>query len=216
MESGVAEKCLAFCQALTSSNQKFSLSLSIGQDNFNFCNKDLVTSSVLKKKKKSPSQIRREAKRKLERHQKENPEDTVKVFDGCSMSKCKGVSDFEEATCFKCPECELSFKTEKLMKIHIGKSHKSETLSTSEKERSTSPTNMSLALSPIQGTRDREEQEQDSGQLICTECSDLWGPPTAACSTASSREEQEKWKTLCSKCWTIFTTCPDYYRFIKY
>ena len=94
------------------------------------------------------------------------------------------------------------------------KSHKSETLSTPEKERRTSSMNMSLALSPILGSR--EEQEQDTGQLICTECSDLWGPPTAACSTASSREEQEKWKTLCSKCWTNFTTCPDYYRFIVY
>ena len=90
MESGVAEKCLAFCQALTSSNQKFSLSLSIGQDNFNFCNKDLVTSSVLKKKKKSPSQIRREVKRKLEKHQKEKPEDTVEVSDSYSRpSKSK-------------------------------------------------------------------------------------------------------------------------------
>ena len=76
------------------------------QDNFTFCNKDLVTSSVLKKKKKSPSQIWREAKRKLERHKKEKPEDTVKVSDSCSMSKFDGISDFEEATHFKCPECE--------------------------------------------------------------------------------------------------------------
>ena len=34
-------------------------------------------------------------------------------------------------------------------------------------------------------------------QLVCTECSDLWGPPTAARSTASS-EDLDKWKTLCS------------------
>ena len=74
MESGIAEKCLAFCQALTSSNHKFSLSLSIGQDNFNFCNKDLVKIPVFKKK--SPSQMRREAKRKLEREQKNQSEDT--------------------------------------------------------------------------------------------------------------------------------------------
>ena len=66
----------AFCQALTSSNHKFSLSLSIGQDNFNFCNKDLVKIPVFKKKKKSPSQMRREAKRKLEREQKNQSEDT--------------------------------------------------------------------------------------------------------------------------------------------
>ena len=196
MESGVAEKCLVFCQAPTSSNHKFSLSLSIGQDNLNVCNKDLVTSSVLKKKKKPTSQIRREAKRKLERQQKEKSEITAEVSEDSSKSKCEEVSDNEEAKLFKCPECELSFKTEKGMKIHIGKSHKSDTLSTPEKERNTSSMNMSLALSPIEGSRD--EKEQDSGQLVCTECSDLWGTPTAACSTASSREEREKWKTLCN------------------
>ena len=214
METGVVEKCLAFCQALTSSNHKFSLSLSIGKDHFNFCNKDMVSSSLIKKKKKSPSQMRREAKRKLEREQKDHLEDTVKVTDDSYKSKDEEVSDIEEAKLFKCTECELCFKTDKGLKIHIGKTHKSETISTPEKERGTSSRDMSLALSPIQGSR--EEQEQDTGQLVCTECGDLWGPPLAACSTASSREEQEKWKTLCSKCWTNFTTCPDYYRFIVY
>ena len=214
MESGVADKCLAFCQALTSSNHKFSLSLSIGKDHFNFCNKDLLSSSLVKKKKKSPSQMRREAKRKHERLEKATSEVTAKVSDESSMSKHEEVSDIEEAKHFKCTDCELFFKTEKGLNIYIGKSHKKETLSTSEKERRTSSRNMSLALSPIFGSR--EEQEQDIGQLICIECSDLWGPPLAACSTASSREEQEKWKTLCSKCWTNFTTCPDYYRFIVY
>ena len=81
MESGIAEKCLAFCQALSSSNHKFSLSLSIGQDNFNFCNKDLANGSVFKKKKKYPSQIRREARRKHERRQKEKSEVTSEVSD---------------------------------------------------------------------------------------------------------------------------------------
>ena len=58
-------KCLAFCQALVSSNQKFTFTLSIGKETFNFDNKELVASScVHKKKKKSPSQIRREEKRR--------------------------------------------------------------------------------------------------------------------------------------------------------
>ena len=59
------------------------------------------------------------------------------------------------------------------MKIQISKSHRSETFSAPGKERRTSSMNMSLALSPILGYR--EEQEQDSGQLVCTEYSDLWG-----------------------------------------
>ena len=101
MESGIAEKCLAFCQALTSSNHKFSLSLSIGQDNFNFCNKDLMKIPVFKKKKKSPSQMRREAKRKLEREQKDHLEDTVKVTDDSYRSKDEDVSDIEDAKTFQ-------------------------------------------------------------------------------------------------------------------
>ena len=85
---------------------------------------------VFKKKKKSPSQMRREAQRKLEKEQKDHLEDTVKVTDDSYRFKDEDVFDIKEA-------------------------------------------------------------------------------PLAACSTASSREEQEIWKTLCSKCWTNFTTCPD-------
>ena len=143
--------------------------------------------------------MRREAKRKHERHEKAKSEVNAKVSNGSSMSKHEEASDIEEAKHFKCTECDLFFKTGKDMQIHIGKSHKSEALSTPENERRPSSMNMSLALSPNLGSR--EEQEQYSGQLVCTECSDLWG---------------EKWKILCSKCWTYFTTCPYYYRFIKH
>ena len=58
------DKCLAFCQALAKSNQKFSINLTFGKDNFSFNNKELATSSWQMKKKKSPSQLRREAKRR--------------------------------------------------------------------------------------------------------------------------------------------------------
>ena len=56
------EKCLAFCQGLVQSNNKFSFNFSCGKDNFNFDNKELVNSSW--KKKKSPSQLRRQKKRR--------------------------------------------------------------------------------------------------------------------------------------------------------
>ena len=69
--------CLVFCQALAKSNQKFSLNLNIGKDNFSFTNKELATSSWQMKKKKSPSQLRREAKRREER----DKEVAVKVAD---------------------------------------------------------------------------------------------------------------------------------------
>ena len=65
------DKCLAFCQALVSSNQKFTFTLSIGKETFKFDNKELVASSCGKTlKKKSPSQIRREDRRREARKSK--------------------------------------------------------------------------------------------------------------------------------------------------
>ena len=73
METSV-DKCLAFCQSLAMSGQKFSFTLSIGKDNFSFSNKELGSSSCVKKKKKSPSQVRREQRRK-EEHSKDKYKD---------------------------------------------------------------------------------------------------------------------------------------------
>ena len=72
------DKCLAFCQVLAKSNQKFFLNLTIG--NFSFTNKELTSSSWQKKyEKKSPSQVRREAKRKQE-HNKKVAEEVTDVI----------------------------------------------------------------------------------------------------------------------------------------
>ena len=49
MGVSVMEKCLDFCQELIMSNHKFSFNFSIGKDNFNFENKELVNSSLKKK-----------------------------------------------------------------------------------------------------------------------------------------------------------------------
>ena len=62
MNDSLMEKCLAFCQGLVQSNNKFSFNFSCGKDNFNFDNKELANSSW--KKKKSPSQLRRQKKRR--------------------------------------------------------------------------------------------------------------------------------------------------------
>ena len=95
MEAAV-DKCLAFCQALAMSNQRFSLNLTIGKDNFTFENKKLATSSWQKKKKKSPSQLRREAKRREEREKiaAEEVTDSSKT----TAKVCMTVSEVEEVT----------------------------------------------------------------------------------------------------------------------
>ena len=78
MDVLVLEKCLAFCQGLVETNTKFSLNLSLGMDVFNFNNKELDNSSW-KKKKKSPSQLRREKRRKDDREK--TKEDTGEVSE---------------------------------------------------------------------------------------------------------------------------------------
>ena len=98
--------------------------------------------------------MRREAKRKLEREQKDHFEDTVKVTDDIFKSKVEEGFDIEEAKPFKFTECELCFKTYKGLKayiglkIPIGKTHKSETISTPEKEHGTSSKDMSHVSNP--------------------------------------------------------------------
>ena len=119
METSV-DKCLAFCQSLAMSGQKFSFTLSIGKDNFSFNNKELGSSSCVKRKKKSPSQVRREQRRKEERSLKKAAEATEKVA---------------EASEFQCSQCDSSFKTEEDLNAHIGEVHTAPVLPTPEKER---------------------------------------------------------------------------------
>ena len=116
METSV-DKCLAFCQSLAMSGQKFSFTLSIGKDNFSFNNKELGSSSCVKRKKKSPSQVRREQRRKEERSLKKTAEAAEKVAD------------------FQCSQCDSSFKAEEDLNAHIGEVHTAPVLPTPEKER---------------------------------------------------------------------------------
>ena len=81
MDSTVVDKCLAFCQTLATSNMQFKFNLSFGQDIFNFEIKELAKSSCIKKKK-TPSQIRREERRREEvkiNYSEKNSEATDKV-----------------------------------------------------------------------------------------------------------------------------------------
>ena len=146
METSV-DKCLAFCQSLAMSGQKFSFTLSIGKDTFSFNNKELGSSSCVKRKKKSPSQVRREQRRKEERSLKKAAEPTEKVVEAS-----KSVNNDS----FQCSQCDLSFKAEEDLNAHIGDLHT--TLPTPEKERA--PDQIAdLLLTPIHG------QRKDSGTM---------------------------------------------------
>ena len=106
------DKCLAFCQTLAMSGQKFTFSLCIGKDNFLFNNKELASSSCVKKK--SSSQIRREQTRREER--------TVKNAAAKSTAKVAEVGGAEETVNsldFRCSQCDLHFKAEEELKIYM-------------------------------------------------------------------------------------------------
>ena len=155
MDTVVVEKCQAFCQALITGNHKFTFSLSIGKDKFNFETKELTRSSC-EKKKKSPSQIRRETKRREERKQLKAPA-TEKVA--------------ERPVAKSCTLCNLSFNTEQGLKIHIGKTHKTADLPTPEKQRNHSTsTEASLVLSPGNESRCEELESSTSAYHKCRGC----------------------------------------------
>merc|ERR1719260_498109 len=124
------DKCLAFCQALATSNQKFTFSLTIGKDSFSFENKELVSSSW-QKKKKSPSQLRREAKRREERASKAAVEangvshTTEEVVENISEPVVKDKPRGEASNLkFKCDQCNYLSVSAKGLSQHIRVKHR--------------------------------------------------------------------------------------------
>ena len=165
------DKCLAFCQALITSDQKFTLNLSIGNDKLFFSNKELESS--WKKKKKSPSQLRREKNRKMKRQK----EATEKVAgDGASEAAAKEAEDNSTAekaegpASIVCEECDYNATTEKGLKQHKRMKHgkpQQSTLSTPETSRRPSRPEH-LNTSPLlQSTR--EEACHNCGGIFTSE-----------------------------------------------
>ena len=166
------DKCLAFCQALITSDQKFTLNLSIGNDKLFFSNKELE-SSWKKKKKKSPSQLRREKNRKITRQNKA----AEKVAgDGASETASRETEDnltAEKAgvpAAIACEECAYKATTEKGLKQHKRMKHgkpQQSTLSTPEVSRRPSRSE-DLNTSPLlQSTR--EEACHNCGEIFTSE-----------------------------------------------
>ena len=130
MEATV-DKCLAFCQALVSSNQKFTFTLSIGKETFKFNNQELVASSCVKsKKKKSPCQLRREDRRREARKLK-IAEQVVEVPHSATPQQAAektavtAVAKQESTTlAFKCELCDYKCTSESRLKQHTENSIK--------------------------------------------------------------------------------------------
>ena len=157
------------------------------------------------KKKKSPSQIQREPRRRLERKENKDSEGTKKVSDKSAMPNGDS-NDYKDINLFACSKCDSKFKSEKRLNIHIGKVHPENELCLSEQ-------NNSMSMSPSKELETRQEEEREPDQLVCTMCGDLLGPLKTGCSLYSTYVRQVQCKSLCSKCWTKKTKCPVDYRF---
>ena len=154
-DSFLATKCMDFCNALASQGKGFKFSLTIGST-FTFSletrgGKDTLPART----KKSPSALRRNAKRRQEFLMKKSLPAVVESSQEAS----------EENFEFKCDHCDTGFKTRNGLNIHVGRTHK-KSAKTPEKSRESSST-LPLNTSPLP-LSNREE--------ICNNCEGPFSP----------------------------------------
>ena len=105
-----------FCHALANQGKKFKFSLSIGST-FTFSLDTREGKETLPaRSKKSPSTLKRNAKRRQEILKKKSEP----VLTGMESNQ----KPIEKDDAFQCNQCEIGFKTRNGLKIHVGKTHK--------------------------------------------------------------------------------------------
>ena len=117
-DSSLATQCLDFCQALARQGKDFKLSITIGSTfTFSLDTKEGKTTLPTRiQKRKSPSTLKRNAKRR--------EEFLVKKSTSASSVLTGLESNQKQCETFQCDQCNSSFKTVNGLKIHKGKSHK--------------------------------------------------------------------------------------------
>jgi len=147
-------KCLEFCQSLESQGRSFKLSIKLGNFSFSLDSKESTPMGSDNKKKLSPSQVKRNLRRKEEflRRKSGSPEESSKE----KTPENEAVLEVSS----KCDLCDRTFSTEHGLNIHKGKSHGIKTLRSYAEA---SP----LRKSPLKETS-REEQ--------CLCCNEVMSP----------------------------------------
>ena len=162
VDTPLLSKCLEFCQALANQGQVFNFSVAIGPT-FTFSldtRSKAVVNQVVKKKKPSPSTLRRNAKRRelylAKKRQKSVPP----------------TSSDPTAVEPKCDQCDYVAASEKGLRQHQRMKHKPSMVASSENsENQTSPEceilreeelKVSLNISQPSGTRDDEISSVDA------------------------------------------------------
>ena len=116
--SSLTTQCLEFCQALERQGKDFKLSITIGSTfTFSLDTKEGKTTLPTRiQKRKSPSTLKRNAKRREEFLDKKSTS-ASSVLTGLESNQ-------KQCETFQCDQCNSSFKTVNGLKIHKGKSHK--------------------------------------------------------------------------------------------
>ena len=173
--SSLASQCLDFCQALAHQGKDFKFSVTIGSAfTFSLDTKEGKTTLPTRiQKRKSPSTLKRNAKRREEFLAKK------------STSKSSVLSGLEsnqkQCEAFQCDQCNSSFKTVNGLKIHKGKSHKSHKEAFSPEKLRKSFSQPPLTVSPM---RDQSRVES------CHNC-DMEMSPTHLCQDDEDSPEEE-------------------------
>merc|ERR1712129_463153 len=138
----MGKKCLEITQALVNQGQAFKFSITSGSFSLSLDTRGSSTKLVDGKKKKSPSQIRRNLKRREDFLKKKSS----KPEENPENPETNPEKDKDAGARNKCNLCEKRFESDAGLKIHIGKNHKKETL------RSTSSEVSPLKISPEKET----------------------------------------------------------------
>ena len=189
-DTSLATKCMDFCHALASQGKKFKFSLSIGSTfTFSLDAKE-GRDTLPARTKKSPSTLRRNAKRRQEFLMKKS----ISVPAEVDPSQEASEENFE----FKCDHCDNGFKTRNGLNIHIGRTHK-KIVKTPEKPREFSSP-LPLTTSPL-SLSNREE--------TCNNCKGLFSPYHQCENGDGDPEEPDPQTFNCKTCSETFNCDAD-------
>ena len=131
VETDLMSKCLEF-KALVDQGKVFTLNMTCGNFSFSLDSRGDTSREVRVKRKLSPSQQRRNLKRKetsWKMKTEPSEENFTNVRENCeTIDEKETEEELRTPKLFKCNLCEKSFKTERGVKTHNRKSHEVEQL----------------------------------------------------------------------------------------
>ena len=122
-DSSLVIQCLALCQSLERQGKVFKLSLTIGNA-FSFSMEsrgETTPVPITRKKRASPSTVKRNARRRSEFLAKKRMEVAASEE---AQADVESTQQLPQKAPFPCDQCGLGFRTGNSLKIHVVKAHK--------------------------------------------------------------------------------------------